>query len=991
MKGFRGIVLPILLALLAPSGSFALDPTKAVTQYTHDAWSGEGALPQVSVQAIHQSRDGYLWLGTQEGVVRFDGVRFVSVNTQDVGGFCEGRDGTLWMSSYEGLLGIRGGETRRLTTADGLSSNRVNGVCEDLAGALWLATSDGLDRWDGGKVIRYGKAEGLPDAEVSCVAPARGGTIWAGTPKGLARVEDGRVTAFSARDGLPEGGVTQLLEDSSGTLWIGTTQGLGAFRKGRIETFRTPPGSPPLQVKALAEDRDGNLWIGTAADGLARMRDGRLDWYTAKEGLTNNAVWSLFEDREGSLWIGTFGGGLNRLKDEKFTTYDTAVGLSEDTVWAVLEASDRTLWIGTDGGLNAYRDGKFKVFTKRDGLPADSVSSLLEDRDGALWVGTDGGGLARFFKGRFTRYAEAQGLTHLRVFSLLEDRAGTLWIGTSGGGLFRLREGRITPFGRAEGLSDLFVRALLEDREGAVWVGTNGGGLFRYKGGVFTRFSAAQGLSDDFVRDLYQDRGGTLWVGTRAGGLCRYENGAFRAFRVRDGLYSDRLYSILEDARGNLWMSCNRGVFRVSRQDLDDFAAGKAASIACVGFGSADGMKSAECNGGTYPAGWRGRDGSLWFATIRGVVRVDPQNMRTNELPPPVVLEHLLVDGHPLDLAHAVAPPGSDRIEFAFTALSLVSPAKVRFRFTLEGHDREWVELPGGRERLAVYTNLPPGSYTFRVQACNNDGVWNETGASCPLRLRPRFYETWPFYILATLALLALGGGLYHGAAVALANLRMGRNLSRYHSRNVIEKLRAAKGGDVALLASERRRVTVLFCDLTGFSDFSDRSEPEAVNRVINEYLTEMSSLIETQGGTIARFMGDGIMAFFGAPGEMAPEEQARCAVAAAVAMQNRMAVLRKRWLEGGMDQDFHLRVGISQDYATVGNFGSDTLMEYTALGSTVNLAARLETGCAPGRILVSFPVFAATRDLYTYEAHERREFKGFARPVNVAELIPPT
>lgn len=979
------------IALAIPFAARALDPSKALTQYTHEAWTGENDLPQTTVQAIFQTRDGYLWLGTQEGLVRFDGVHFTQMDARDVGDIFEGRDGTLWVCTYQGLFGKKDGKNVQYTTQEGLTNNRVNGVCEDTAGDLWIATNLGLNWLSGGRITAFTTKNGLPADEVTTVLHTRGSALWIGTRKGLVHYEGGRFTTLSKKDGLPDESITRLYEDSEGTLWIGTSHGgLCAYRKGRFRVYGLQDGLPDLEIRALCEDRDRNLWIGTQTGGLARLRDGRFEGYSVKEGLSDSAVWSLYEDREGSLWVGTFSGGLNRFKDEKFTTYDSHVGLSNNTVWAVCEGSDGTLWVCTDGGLDAYKDGKFRAYTAKEGLPRNGVSAILEDREGAIWVGTDAG-VARLMDDRFTTYGLAQGLPNLPVYSLCEGRDGSLWIGSNGGGLTVLRDGRISVFTKREGLSDEYIRALLEDRDGSLWIGTNGGGLNKMKDGRFTCLTTKEGLPDNFIRSLYQDREGTLWVGTRNGGLCRMRDGKLASFGSKDGLLSDAIFQILEDGRENLWMSCNKGIFKVSKKDLEDYSAGKIPSVPCASFGKADGMKSPECNGGTQPAGWRARDGKLWFPTIKGIVCIDPQRPVVNGVAPPVVMEQVLVDGRPVAAGSSEVriAAGADRFEFHFTALSLFAPNRVRFKYMLEGHDTGWIDLAGGRERLAVYTNLPPGRFVFRVKACNNDGVWNETGTAFAFRLKPRFHQTWLFYLLVALSLLLLGGALFHFAGVALQNVRVGRTLSRYHSRQVLEKLRNGKGSDVSALASERRRVAILFSDLTGFSDFSDRNEPEMVNRVINEYLTEMTALIEGRSGTIARFMGDGIMAFFGAPGEMDPPEQARCAVSAATAMQKKMADLRESWLQAGLDHDLKLRVGISQDYATVGNFGSKDLMEYTALGSAVNLAARLETACTPGRVLVSFPVYTATKEIYSYSQPEQREFKGFARPVHVAELDP--
>ncbi|MCX7831103.1 MAG: hypothetical protein N2445_08645, partial [Acidobacteria bacterium] len=376
------------------------------------------------------------------------------------------------------------------------------------------------------------------------------------------------------------------------------------------------------------------------------------------------------------------------------------------------------------------------------------------------------------------------------------------------------------------------------------------------------------------IRALYQDKEGTIWIGTRGGGLCRYKENKFECFKMEDGLLSDIIFQILEDSKENLWLSCNKGILRVSKKNLDEFSAGKADKILCSAFGKSDGMKSSECTGGTQPAGWKTCDGKLWFPTIKGLVSIDPENIKYNDVIPPVVIEEVIIDGKsnsPKD--KIVAPPGSDRIEIKFTALSFLAPEKVSFKYRLEGHDKDFIDLAPGRERVAVYTNIPPGEYNFKVKACNNDGLWNETGASLLLQLKPQFHQTTFFYFLLVAAILIFGAVIYHFASIILENFRIGKTLARYHSKHLIENLRASKNALEESLSTERRKLTIMFADLLGFSAFSDRCEPETVDRVINEYLTEMASIIEQQGGTIARFMGDGIMAFWGAPNNLEPDE----------------------------------------------------------------------------------------------------------------------
>lgn len=970
--------------------SFALAPEKKICEYAHDTWTTETSLPQASVQAIFQTKTGYLWLGTQEGLVRFDGVHFVQFGSEDISSFFEDSQGVLWMSTYRGIHKFKDGKFEIIGENEGLSSLNCNSIIADAKGRVWAATNYGLNCFQEGKWRSFTEKEGMPNNRITSVIETWGGAIWAGTQNGLVKFENEKIEIFSTEDGLPHNHISSLFESREGILYVGTMGGgLCSIKRGKILPCQFAKQLPGLNVTAIYEDKDGNLWVGFQPGGLARIKDGTISTFSVKEGLSDNTVWSIYEDREGSLWVGTFGGGLNRFRDTKFSSYDSSYGLASYLVWVVCEDSQKNLWIGTDQGLNCLKNGKITLFTTKDGLPDNNINALVEDKDGVLWIGTDKG-VSKLKNGKIEKYGVKDGLTNEAVFSLLEDREGRIWIGTNGGGVNIFENGKFSSLNKEQGLSENFIRSILEDRKGNMWIGTNGGGLnFLHKGKI-TVYSIKDGLSSPVIRALYEDRDGTIWVGTRGGGLCRFKNGKFESFRMEDGLFSDIIFQILEDSKENLWLSCNKGIFKVSKKNIDDFSQGKIDRILCVTFGKSDGMKSSECTGGTQPAGWKTSDGRLWFSTIKGLVSIDPENIKFNEVVPPVVIEEVLIDGKPtLPMGKVVASPGSDRIEFKFSALSFLVPEKICFKYKLEGHDKDFIDLAPGRDRVAVYTNIPPGDYIFKVKASNNDGVWNETGVSLSFQLKPQFHQTFYFYFLLLLMTLGFGALIYHFSSIILENFRIGKTLSRYHSRHLVENLKTAKGVSKQSLSTERKKMTIMFGDLLGFSDFSDRCEPESVDQVINDYLTEMASIIEKQEGTIARFMGDGIMAFWGAPKDMEPEEQSRKSVKAAVLMQTRMAELEKKWLLSGIDHTLKLRIGISQDYATVGNMGSKDLMEYTALGSAVNLAARLESGCVPGKILVSFPIYAATKESYSYEEPVLREFKGFARPINVAELDP--
>ncbi|HKV42144.1 MAG TPA: two-component regulator propeller domain-containing protein, partial [Blastocatellia bacterium] len=447
---------------------------------------------------------------------------------------------------------------------------------------------------------------------------------------------------------------------------------------------------------------------------------------------------SILQDREGSVWIAT-AQGLNRLKDGKFTSYSQKDGLASNSVLSLYEDAGGSLWIGTRLGLNCLKNGRLTTYTSaKNGLSEDTVLSITADRDGALWVGTDSG-LNRLSNGRFESYSVKDGLTDNSVWVLQQDHGGALWIGTDGG-------------------------------------------LDCWKDGRFTSFTTADGLASNVIFSLYEDSEGTLWIGT-SGGLSRLKDGKISTLTRKDGLFDNTIFRILEDSRANLWMSCNKGVFQVSKKDLNRLANKEITRVSSAAYGTADGMKSHECNGGFQPAGCRTLDGRLWFPTTRGVAVIDPDNLHINGLPPPVAVERVFADGKQID-ARVLGrfPPGTEKFEFHFTAMSHLAPEKIRFKYKLEGFDSEWADAGDSRE--AGYTNLRPGDYTFRVIACNNDGVWNEAGASFGFRLAPHFYQSVWFY-----GLLVIGAAMI---ALTAYRVRVGQ-IRRRFSAVLAERGRLAR------------------------------------------------------------------------------------------------------------------------------------------------------------------------------------------------------
>jgi ligand-binding sensor domain-containing protein/signal transduction histidine kinase/DNA-binding response OmpR family regulator len=771
-------VLVLGFLTLSPFG-LALDPQKKITQYVIDTWGLEDGLPQISIHAVIQTGDGYLWLGTQEGVVRFDGVRFEVYNKNKVeqiknnwiNVLFEDKQRVLWIGTRGGgvtCLHPKDGKFTTITKEQGLTHDKVWSIYEDHEGGLWIGTEGGLNRLKNGKIITYTTKEGLSNDLVMAIHEDRNGDLWIGTDGGgLNRRKDGQFIVYTTKEGLANDRVMAIYEDSNGNLWIGTDNGLNCLepKHGKFITYTTREGLSSNRIRTIYEDRDRNLWIGTYDGGLNRLKQGKITVYTAKEGFSNDSIWCIYEDREGSLWIGTYKSGLYRLKDGKFTTYSRLEGLADDVVKSVCEGPDGSIWIGTDGGgLNRLKQGRFTAYTTKEGLSDNSVKCLYYDQEGDLWIGTGKGGLNRFKDGKFTIYTTKQGLANDLVRSIREDREGCLWIGTNKG-LNRFKDGKFILYTTRQGLSNDIIRCIYEDREGSLWIGTDGGGLNRLKDDKFTAYTTKEGLANDSVWCIYEDRQRNLWIGTNGGGLSRLKNGEFINITSKEGLFDDTIHQILEDDKGNLWMSCNKEIFQVSGKDIIGFIQGKSNTLHCISYNERDGMKSRECNGGTYPNGCKSRDGKLWFPTIKGVVTVNPNIIQTNMLPPPVRIEEIIGDDReiksPLFTTSEplVLPPGKNHIEIHYTGLSFMDPKKVRFMWKLEGFDEEWQD--GGTRRTAYYSKIPPGHYTFRVKACKSDGIWNEPGASVSFYLEPYFYQTIWFLGLGVLAFILMVLGVY--------------------------------------------------------------------------------------------------------------------------------------------------------------------------------------------------------------------------------------
>jgi PAS domain S-box-containing protein len=809
-----------LLGIFAARQAFPQAVGRSPRQYIVDMWRRSAGLPQNYVFTILQTRDGYLWIGTRSGLARFDGMRFTTYDDRkpgelkesEVWALAEDRDAGLWVGTYGGGVSrLKDGKFTTFTKADGLPSNLVQSLAVTPDGTVWIGTAGGLAQSRGGRIAPVEEAP-LPGPSVVSMLVDPLGTLWIGTNRGLGSLKDGRyVNHTAAHPDALLGTVTAIAGGGTAPLWMaisetgGPDDGLRVLDGDGITTYTIRDGLPSNVVMSLAIGDDGTVWAGTR-QGLSRLRRdlpplsgarppgrpagipqvGRFEtyisdvWGTAGvrmlDRVTQQGVPALTFDRERSLWFGTQLDGLGRLRSAPLLNV-TGGPLSE---WDVdvrtfLEDARGGMWLGTNRELRKLEPGGAKLIPLPLGVEADA---LVDGGDGTILIGSTSG-LFIWRGGRVETWGILDKAPPISV--MLKDSRGQVWIGTRADGVFRYSHGSVVHYTPTDGLLGTQVRAIAEGPDGAIWFGTRAGGATCLKNGRFTTFSMKEGLPGPDVQALIVDHAGTVWVATRQG-LCRLKDGRAATITAQQGLPANYFYQIMEDGE-YLWLTSAQGIARVETASLHAVADGQADSVRVRAFGEESGLGNATLTLVHQRTAWKARDGRLWFATTRGAAVIDPRVSERNTIPPPVHIEEVLANRQSVAAVDGMTlRSGQREIEIHYAGLSFVDPARVSFRYKLEGFDADWIDV--ATRRVAYYTNLPAGSYRFRVIACNNDGVWNETGASLAFGVLPRWYERADLRLLGVV-LVAVGALGTH--RLRLAQLR---RRERVLSRRVEERTR---------------------------------------------------------------------------------------------------------------------------------------------------------------------------------------------------------
>ena len=784
----------ILWFLFAVSPLAALDPNKRLSQYAHTAWRIQDGDFAGAPNAITQTADGYLWIGTLAGLVRFDGVRFVpwiapepkALLSSDIYSLLGARDGSLWIGSGHGLSRWKDGDLTNYPATVG----RVNAILEDKSGAIWIARTrmeppvGPICKVAGDALRCYGVADGL-----SCKygnALANDGSLWVGSSEAICRWTPASSRTYLQKELKPTEGLSGVgaTATKGGAVWAGLTRagknfGLREFVDGVWRTYKVPGlDGATVAINSLLIDRSNALWVGTINQGIYRVFDGKAEHFQSTDGLSSDVISNIYEDIEGNIWVAT-SKGIDRFRDVAIASFSATEGLTTDSVSSVLSARDGTVWVGNEGALDFIRKNIVSRITSQEGLPGRDVTSLFEDHAGRLWVGVDAG-LAVYEHEQFRLIRRSGGDEIGPVTAITEDTDHNIWAYVVGKNtaLLRIREFRI----EEEFPSVRYIFSLAADPNGGVWMGHRKGGLQRYRKG---HFESVPTPDTGTLTDLLVDHDGSLWAATQKNGVMRWQNGELTFLTTKNGLPCNEIFSVVRDKVHSLWLYSKCGLVAITDSELQQWSEHPQSPVQVKTLDILDGAQSALPS--FRPISSMSPDGRLWFANDSILQMIDTAHLARNLIPPRVHIEEIIVDRqNHLPQQGIRLPPHTRDLEIDYTSLSFAIPQKMRFRYKLEGRDEDWQDA--GTRRQAFYSDLRPGKYRFHVIACNNDGVWNDKGATLDFSVLPAVYQTAWFRVACILTGISIFWAFYR-----LRTYQIHAAISRSFEERLAERTRLAR------------------------------------------------------------------------------------------------------------------------------------------------------------------------------------------------------
>ncbi len=758
-----------MLSILSVS-SFSVEQSTIRSDYSIRNWGIEDGLAQGSIACIAQTSDGYIWMGNQESLSRFDGVRIKNFTSRNTPSLKTSWTQSLAISTDQKLIiGTWRGGIYKMTEGGfqplfegehpGLHQSIIYALACTEDGTVWAGTSNGLFSIKNGTVRAFNNPDRFNVHTVRSLLVDQKGVIWIGSEdQGLWSLNDGNFSHFSLENGLRSNRIWSLARDNDQGIWIGCEHVLTHYDGKRFVSYPVPVSKLPTMITGIIHSASGPVWLSMTNEGVWVFDNGRFDSITDRDGLPSNLILSIFEDREKNIWAGTSGSGVSQLVRNLVRIVSREEGLLAKEVWTVMEAQDQSLWIGTHGGgLGHLQKGKITNYTIEDGLTSMQITALHQSRkDGSIWVGSEDNGFMKIENDMITPYHLGSSVAENAIYSIEEQDDGVMLIGSAAGIAYWKNgkiESRITT---DEGLSHNAVREFARGRgQNEFWVSTDIGLNLIQNGQVVSSWFKSHGLSEDALNGLYFDSEDNLWICTYGNGIVHFKNGRFTAITSSSGLHNDVVYDIVEDGKAWFWMSSNRGVFAVRKAELLDFVKGDVNRVSCFHLGIGDGLRSLECNGGRQPAVCLTRSGLACFATIDGVAILDTKQFKTDESAPPIIIEEITANNRSVQITDAISiPPGKRNFDITFTSPTFSAPEKIHHQYRLVPFEENWQDSKDLRR--AHYTNIPPGQYDFELRSSNRFGIWSETTSRLPIEFRPFFYETVFFRILVILLITAL-------------------------------------------------------------------------------------------------------------------------------------------------------------------------------------------------------------------------------------------